>query len=225
MSRADSPSLAVTLAGVKMRAPVGIGAIGFPLIEPRHLTPEMHTEVLLKHVDAGAGFICLPLSAHVPDEMLADLEKKARPFDFSWEPAPAMFLKIDTPGFGAEGVYLFGSPGIPPKRLARRFKRETLKMIETLKQKKPKDVPIIANIAGLGAFPETFVTVAKACEEAGVELIELNLSCPMPVSLEEAPQIYSEKNFPLCFAEMGITIAPPILTSSLPVSLWCQSTW
>lgn len=56
----DDIELAVALAGVKMRNPIGIGSIGTPLVNFRYLMPELHAEVLLRHVAAGAGYICLP---------------------------------------------------------------------------------------------------------------------------------------------------------------------
>lgn len=48
-------------------------------------------------------------------------------------------------------------------------------MIDILKRKKPPDVPIIASVTGLGVFPETFVTCAKALDESGIDLIELGI--------------------------------------------------
>ncbi|MDY7019183.1 MAG: 4Fe-4S binding protein [Chloroflexota bacterium] len=198
MSQSNTSSLGVTLAGVRLASPLGVGAVGLPNIELRHLTPERHTDLLLEHAQAGAGFICLPLATHVPDEMLAELEKKARSFNYSWEPAQPAYMKIEEQGL--EGLYLFGSPRTPPKRVARRFNREVAKMIEILKQNKPPGVPLVANISGLGAFSETFSITAEACEDAGVDLIELNLSCPMAVSLEEAPECYFKQDFPLILA-------------------------
>ena len=76
MKRTDSPDLTTSIAGVTMRSPVGIGAVGFPMINHDRLTPDMHAEVLWKHAEAGAGFICLPITGHIPDELFRELEKK-----------------------------------------------------------------------------------------------------------------------------------------------------
>ncbi len=211
MKQTGFPNLATSLAGIRMRSPIGIGAIGLPMINPARLTPQMHADLLLKHVEAGAGFIALPLTAHVPDELLQELEKKAKPFGYSWETSPGpRYMRTEPLGSSSQGLYLRGGPGIPPKRLARRFKRETSKIIEILKQKRLEDIPIIANISGLGAYPETFVVTAKAFEEAGVDMIELNLSCPMPISMDEAVDSYVEKDFPLFFAGFLIGDQPDL---------------
>ena len=66
MIRNGIPDLTVSLAGVKMRNPIGVGSIGRLPVEAIYYTPEKHAEVLLKHVEAGVGFICLPRSRHVP---------------------------------------------------------------------------------------------------------------------------------------------------------------
>ena len=86
MTKSECPDLTVSLAGVKMRSPIGVGSIGRPLIRSGRLTPEKHAEVLLKHVEAGAGFICLSSSRHIPDEVLSDLKRKAKPFEFTGKP-------------------------------------------------------------------------------------------------------------------------------------------
>ena len=69
--------LSVDLAGVKLRTPVGVGSIGAPSVRPERLTLDLYAEIFLKHIAAGAGFICLPHTVHVPDPLLADLEKRA----------------------------------------------------------------------------------------------------------------------------------------------------
>jgi dihydropyrimidine dehydrogenase (NAD+) subunit PreA len=195
----DDIELAVTLAGVKMRSSIGIGSIGTPLVNFKYLTPERHAEVLLGHVAAGAGYICLPAIMCVPDELLAALQAKAKPFNYdSGMPCPR-FMRIETEGYGLEGLYFALSPGTAPAGSASAFPI-TQKMIDILKRQKPPNVPIIASVAGLGAFPETFVTCAKALEEAGVDLIELDMSCGLSTALEGALECYFEGSFPLYFA-------------------------
>ena len=93
----DFQDLSVSLAGVKMRTPIGIGSIGTLMVDPAQLTPEMHVEVLLKHVEAGAGDICLPLSWHAPDNLIADLERRAMPFSpLTKAPEHLRMLFMDT---------------------------------------------------------------------------------------------------------------------------------
>lgn len=122
MIRSGSPDLTVTLAGVKLRNPIGVGSVGFPLINPRHLTPELHANVLLKHVEAGTGYICLPTIICVPDELLADLQKTAKPFQYSQGMPSPRFMRIETEGYGLEGLYFAMSPGSPPTGAARAFR-------------------------------------------------------------------------------------------------------
>ena len=212
MNERTSPDLSVTLAGVKMRTPIAVGSVGTVLINPRHLTPEMHAEVLLKHVEAGAGHICLPTTIYVPDELLADLEKEAKPYEYSRDMPTPKFMKIETEGYGLEGLYLALSTGITPRGSARGF-RMTQKLVEILKQTKPPDVPIMASVAPLGAFTESVVTGAKALEKAGVDLIEVNISCGLGASLEGAVESYFEKSFPLCFAGSLVGDQPDLAES------------
>lgn len=51
-------NLETTFTGLKLRSPIGVGAVGRPF--GANLTPKMHAEVLLKHVDAGVSYIYLP---------------------------------------------------------------------------------------------------------------------------------------------------------------------
>jgi hypothetical protein len=86
--------LSVELAGVRLRTPVGVGSIGGPAVRSEALTPDLYADIFLKHIAAGAGYICLPSTAHVPDTLLSDLEKRAR-HPASQKPTvrPLMFYK------------------------------------------------------------------------------------------------------------------------------------
>ena len=59
MKNKASPDLSVTMAGVHFRSPIGVGPISFPWGKHTNKEPELHADVLLKHVKAGAGYICL----------------------------------------------------------------------------------------------------------------------------------------------------------------------
>jgi len=92
--------LSVELAGVRLRTPLGVGSIGGPAVRSEALTPDLYADIFLKHIAAGAGYICLPSTAHVPEALLSDLEKRAR------QPAlqnptvrPLMFFKGQGEGF------------------------------------------------------------------------------------------------------------------------------
>lgn len=54
----NEDELGIEFAGVKFRTPIGVGATGMPF--GRSVTPEEHAAILLRHVEAGAGFIEVP---------------------------------------------------------------------------------------------------------------------------------------------------------------------
>ena len=186
----------VRVAGVKFRTPVGVGSVGGPPMQRERLTLDLYASIFLKHIAAGAGFICLPSTIHVPDALLSDLQKRAKPLiPPKASKRPAIFLKAGQ----KDSIYSLAPSGNTPQISAGIFKNSTSMLIEKLKELKPKDIPLIANVSGLGFYAETFVAGAKAHEEAGVDLIELNLSSPATVqaTLEEGVASYFEKDFPL----------------------------
>jgi len=192
-----SAKLSMTFAGVKMRSPLGISAINMPLGERSAITPELHAEVLLKHAEAGAGFVYVPGANYMTKELIAELRKRARPRETSTTPGSMRFLKSETPGFGLEALFHVHAPMTPPPENRIRSFDLVRKIIEILKKKLPDNVAIIASISPLGDFPETAVISAKKLEEVGVDLIEVNTSCPAMPGIEGAVDYYLEKEFPL----------------------------
>ena len=134
--------------------------------------------------------------------MLRALSKRARHFEFTGRPSALRFMKMDTNSKDIDGLYLAGTnAGQSPENESRsKFEEYTLKLIEILKRDKPRDVPLIANVTGIGAFAETWVTGAVAHERAGVDLIEINVSGGLNASVEGAVESYFQKSFPLCNA-------------------------
>ena len=188
--------LNITFAGVKMRSPLGISAINMPLGDRSAITPELHAEVLLKHAEAGAGFVYVPGANYITEEIISKLRKQARPRETSTAPGGMRFLKSETPGFGVEGLYHIHAPMIPPPENRLRSFDLVRKILDILKKKLPEDVAIIASISPLGDFPETAVVSAKKLEEVGVDLIEVNVSCPAMPGIDGAVDYYLEKDFP-----------------------------
>jgi dihydropyrimidine dehydrogenase (NAD+) subunit PreA len=189
--------LSVDLAGVKLRTPIGVGSIGAPPARNEQLTLDLYAEIFLKHLAAGAGFICLPHTVHVPDTLLSDLEKRAKPLLAAKTSArPFIFFRAGEKA----SIHSIPPGGGTVRSTASKFLRTTAGLIKTLREKKPKDVPLIANVGGLGFFSETFVAAARAHEEAGVDLIELNLSTPgsAQAELDQCVDGYLERDFPLC---------------------------
>jgi dihydroorotate dehydrogenase/Pyruvate/2-oxoacid:ferredoxin oxidoreductase delta subunit len=186
----------VDVAGVKFRTPVGVGSVGGPPMRREHLTPDLYVGIFLKHIAAGAGFICLPSTIHVPDALLSDLQTRAKPLiPPKASSRPPIFLRASEKA----SIYSLAPSGNTPQISAGIFRNSTSTLIKKLREQKPKDIPLIANVSGLGFFPETFVAGARAHEEAAVDLIELNLSSPATVqaTLDEGVQGYFEKDFPL----------------------------
>src|SRR4030043_229575 len=106
------PSLNVTFAGKEFRSPIGVGAIGRPW--GKNITAEEHAKVLLKHVEAGAGYICIPTCAYLTEATLSKLRETARPEYKSAQSKPNQVrtMKIQTPTapYGVEGLYLLNTP-------------------------------------------------------------------------------------------------------------------
>lgn len=189
--------LSVSFAGVKMRSPLGISAINMPLGARSSMTPEIHAEVLLKHVEAGAGFVYVPGANYITMDVITELKKRARPRETSKDPGGMRFMKSETPGFGVECLYHIHAPMIPPPENRLKSFDMVRRMIEILKRKLPADVPIIASISPLGDFPETAIVSAQKLDEVGVNIIEVNVSCPAMPGIEGAVDYYLEKDFPL----------------------------
>ncbi len=100
-----SEKLSITFAGVKMRSPLGIATIHKPMVENSVLTPELHAEVLLKHTEAGAGFVYMPGCCYITEGLLAELRQRARPREFSTKPEGRRFMNFDTLGLGMESWF------------------------------------------------------------------------------------------------------------------------
>jgi len=192
-----SEKLNVTFAGVRMRSPLGVPTIHIPIGERSAITPELHAEVLLKHAEAGAGFIYIPSCNYITEEMIAELRQRARPREFSSKPESQRWMKANTLGSGVESVYSLDSPmASPPENRLRTFDL-VRRITEILQKGRPEGVALIASILPLGDFPETTVISARKMEELGVDLIELNLSCGYMPGVEGAVEYYLEERFPL----------------------------
>ena len=192
-----SEKLATTFAGVRMRSPVGVGPMNMPRGERSAITPEIHAELLLKHVEAGAGFVYVPGFKYITEELIKELRPRARPRDSTPRPAGTRFMKIETPGFGVEGLLNFGMTMTESAESSLAGFDKARKTLEIVKKKLPEGVPIFVTTSPLGNFAEPSVLAAKKVEELGVDLIELILSCGLAPSVEGAIDYYLERKFPL----------------------------
>lgn len=192
-----SERLNVTFAGVRMRSPLGISTINMPIGARSAITPELHAEILLKHVEAGAGFVYIPGCNYMTEELLNELRRRARPREFSPKPDGQRWMKVDTPGSGVESLYDLHVPMAPPPENRLRTFDMVRRMTEILKRRLPEGVGLIASMAPLGDFPETVVMAGKKMEELGVDLIEMQISCGYIPGVDGAVEYYLEERFPL----------------------------
>jgi dihydropyrimidine dehydrogenase (NAD+) subunit PreA len=197
----ETRDLNVTFAGVEFRSPVGVGAVGRPW--GKDTTPEMHAEVLLKHVEAGAGYVCIPTCWYFTEETLSKLQGAARP-EYKETPKQARgarTMKIQTPAapYGLEGMYLLIAPFWKDVKWASEASVHSEELTNIIMEKKPPDVRVIANVDGLSSLPDTYVDAAKKWEQLGADLIEINVSCPVPPTLEGAVEDFCQKRFPARF--------------------------
>jgi len=133
----------------------------------------------------------------VPESLLEELEKKAKPSRIMrGSRRPNAFMKEDE---GGCSLYCMPAGSRSARKAAGSFVGDHAELIARIKERKPEEIPIIANVGGLGFFPDSFVSGAKAHERAGVDLIELNFSSPASVqaALCESLDGYFENNFPL----------------------------
>lgn len=168
--------LSLEFAGVKMRSPFGVASQA--PFSPLAMSPEYMTEMLLKHVECGAGFV------HTPYVHCENQHPKNRL-------PTGRFMRSEVKGFGKLGMYALAESYRIEMRL-----QEGLKLVETLKKCLPADVPVIANILGPGADPDGWAEHAAKFEAAGADIIELDVSCPLPANAAGAVEAYSSERIP-----------------------------
>lgn len=204
----------IEFAGIKFRSPIGVAAVGYPCGEG--VTPEMHAEGILKHAEAGASFICTPGHQFATDETIAKIRDKAVPEKFPpYERNQMRWLRAGTAGkgYGIEGAYFFLTPFILNHEYDKKRNAHTEKVIKLLGENKPKGVRLIANASGYGNFTETYVDAAKRAERLGADLIELNDSCPMPLSSKGALDYFATKKYPLRMLGTAVGDHPDIVAN------------
>ncbi len=97
-----SSKLKVKFAGIEFISPIGVAPMGVPL--GKGGTPEHHAEVLLKHVEAGAGYISLPGTLFQTEETIAKLHERAVTENLQTKINSSRFFKSETPEKSAEGI-------------------------------------------------------------------------------------------------------------------------
>lgn len=196
--------LSVDFAGVKLPSPIGVGAIA--TFMGSSIPDEDVARILLKTTEAGAGYISVGALCSLPDEYVQKKKSEAASSEDG--------QKIIRQHFGGrpvrrwmkdgEGTFLHRlgalTPyGIPIEGFAKSLELK-MPIIKMLKKNKPADVPIIANIEAAGD-PQSFVLASKKAEEAGLDMIELNVSCPFFSTCSGNLDAYLQGKF--VFANMG----------------------
>ncbi len=169
-------NLSVEFCGIVMRSPVGVAAQA--PFAPGATDPGKMAELLLKHVKKGAGYVHTPYTTpeqNHPEDKLPT----------------GRFLKEEIRGFGKVGFWCMAESYRIEMRLD-----TCLKMMDLVKEKLPEDVALIANIMGPGADPDGWADHAKVFEEAGADLIELDVSCPLPAAYSDAVRAYTTERVP-----------------------------
>jgi dihydropyrimidine dehydrogenase (NAD+) subunit PreA len=169
-------ALNVDFCGVSLRSPVGVAAQA--PFAPGSTDPDKMAALLMKHVNHGAGFVHTPYTT----------PEKEHPAD---KLPTGRFLKEEIRGFGKVGFWCMAESYRIEMRLD-----TCLKMMRILKEMLPDDVALIANIMGPGADPEGWADHAKVFEEEGADLIELDVSCPLPAAYTDAVKAYMSERVP-----------------------------
>jgi dihydropyrimidine dehydrogenase (NAD+) subunit PreA len=165
--------LRVTFVGKNLRSPLGVAS--HAVLNQGLSGAEDETNQLKMYADLGVGFVHTPFicpeEEHPKDAPPAWKFQNIR----SREPFLMAGLLVATE---ARRIMCRLNPG--------------LTMIETLRKNLPQDVAVIANMIGPGAEPEGWAEHCKRAEEAGADIIEMNVSCPLPAATAKAVSSYSE---------------------------------
>jgi dihydropyrimidine dehydrogenase (NAD+) subunit PreA len=198
MKKIGTPGLNTTFAGIEFRSPIGVGAIGKPW--GKNVSPSEHAEILLRHVESGAGYICIPTCWYSTPETREKLRETAgrERRNIPVRPKQTRAIKIQTPvsPYGLEGLYLIIAPFWNDLAWSDQVSAHSEELTKILTERKPNDVRLIANVGGLGSLPETYVDGALKWEELGADLIEINVSCGLPLTMTGAVEDFMEKKFP-----------------------------
>lgn len=216
----DFEGLETEVAGVRMRTPIGLGAVVEQGFYGKRNSEEW-AEMLLKTVDAGAGQVTVATISYMTPEEHKELTKLVRSEKEEYRvPAwqkqkPSIFPKTDNSklylssqyGFDATAVELF-IPGIRMDGGRNELMKKEVMAI--LKDKLPDDVPIIGSVTGFGSLPEGWLPCVKAAEEWGADLIELNSSCPIPMGFGEYIDWFTEHKWPARYPGAGLLGVPDL---------------
>lgn len=163
--------ISVTFAGKKLKNPLGVAS--HALTSPEH-DPQALADHLRGYVEAGAAFVYTPF-----------INPEAR-HPKGYSPAYKFMGVGSREPFAREGLLV----ACDAERIMCRLE-EGQKLVDLLKKSLPEDVPVIANIIGPGADAAGWALHAKKFEDAGADIIEMNVSCPLPAMTADAVDAYT----------------------------------
>lgn len=215
MGEIDFEGLETELAGVKMRSPIGVGAIASATMFAKNA--EEKAKLLLRGLEAGAGQVTVATIDYLPAENRERLSKLVWSEDTKHRAPPPIHpvapwygLKLESK-YGLEGTLMY----VPGLRMEPRDKeaceKDLGKTIKILKEKLPENVPIIGSVTGAGCLPEGWLPAVELAEEWGCDLIELNAACPIPSGFDEYVKWYLEENWPLRYPGAALLDCPEIM--------------
>jgi len=182
----------VVFAGKKLRNPIGVAS--HASLSTAGIVPEKLADHLMRYVDCGASFLYTPFTnpetEHPKDKL---------------------------PGWRFQNIrsrFPFAMEGLVVSADAYRIMARldtTLRAIEILKRAVPDGVVVIANIIGPSADKKGWAEHAKKFEQAGADIIEMNVSCPLPATEAKAVSGY--------LAEEISEAAGVLLGDSIPLLL------
>lgn len=204
---AKAPDLSVNFADVHFRNPIGVGAIGehWGHTHSHEQYTELNSEIFMKHVKAGAGYIIMA-GAHVTPETEKLIRERSRIVEIPMRRrnnTPAVscrMLKMEGEDpYGVEGFFFITSPFYLDAGFGKVTTNRNKMMMDTLKKKKPDDVPIVINLGGISNVAESWVDGAQFFEELGADMIEINVGCPLPTGIDRAVDNYFSGQYtPIC---------------------------
>lgn len=162
--------LSVEFAGVKFRNPIGVAA--HAPISSGYMDPKKYAEHLKRYVDRGASYVNVAFlndQKTRPKNMLSSY--RFIKIGSKYFPKTALMVTTD-----ARREYVCLDVGVPT--------------VEHLKKILPSDIRIFANIVVDSAEPKAWGKLAKIYEDAGADLIEMDVSCPMPAAKASAVDAY-----------------------------------
>jgi dihydroorotate dehydrogenase/Pyruvate/2-oxoacid:ferredoxin oxidoreductase delta subunit len=171
--------LSVTFVGKKLRSPLGVAS--HAVLNPGLGDTKAETEHLKQYADLSVGYIHTPFIC--PEEEHPRDKPPAWKFQNVRSRAP----------FAMEGLLVTTEAARIMCRL-----NPGLNMIEQLRENLSDDVAVIANMIGPGADPEGWADHCKKAENAGADIIEMNVSCPIPAS--EAKSVHAYQCGEMCDA-------------------------